>query len=100
MPPVEARMDVAARDQLHGERLSVPERVIIAPCIGQFRPSAPEVVTAEGELIESGEVIGYIDSQGATVPVRSPFAGWLMGILAHEGERVREHQPLAWLRAL
>jgi biotin carboxyl carrier protein len=96
-------MDAAAlvpRDQLHGERLSVPERVIIAPCIGQFRPSAPAVVTAEGELIEAGQVVGYVDSQGDTVPVCSPFAGWLMGMLAHEGERVREHQPLAWLRAL
>jgi multidrug efflux pump subunit AcrA (membrane-fusion protein) len=89
-----------AAPQFAGERLSVPERVVIAPCIGQFRPAPPDVVTAEGEIISAGEVVGYVESQDSTVPVRSAFSGWLMGLLVHEGERVREGQPIAWLRAI
>ena len=84
----------------HGERLAVPERVVISPCLGRFRAAPVETATAEGELIEIGQVIGYIDAQDRVVPVRSIFAGWMMGLLVHEGERVREGQPIAWLRAL
>lgn len=90
----------AAVDRFAGERLSVPEKVVISPCIGQFRPAPPDTVTAEGEIIDAGQVVGYIDAQDRTVPVRSVFAGWLMGLLVHEGERVREGQPVAWLRSL
>jgi biotin carboxyl carrier protein len=97
---VQAPMDATALIEPHGECLSVPERVIIAPCVGQFRPCAPDTVTAEGELIAAGQVIGFIDSQGVTTPVTSRCDGWFMGLMAHDGERVREHQPLAWLRSL
>jgi biotin carboxyl carrier protein len=101
MPPVEPLVTVApSTHAFHGERLSVPEKVVVSPVIGQFRPAPPETVTAEGEVIDAGQVVGYVDAQGTTVPVRSAFAGWLMGLLVHEGERVREGQPIAWLRAL
>ena len=78
----------------------MPERVVVAPCIGRFRLAPPETVTAEGEIIRQGGVVGFIDAQDEVVPVRSAFAGWMMGLLAHDGERVREGQPVAWLRAL
>jgi biotin carboxyl carrier protein len=42
-------------------------------------------------------VIGFVDGGGKSTPVRSPFRGFLMGLLAHAGERVREGQPVAWL---
>jgi len=84
---------------LEGERLLVPERVIVAPAAGTFAPSDPETVTAEGEIVAVGQVIGSVDGPGASVPVRSAFRGFLMGMLAHAGERVREGQPIAWLRA-
>jgi len=104
MPPVEPLMDAAVIETHHhqfaGERLNVPEKVVISPCVGQFRASAPETVTSEGELIESGQIIGYVEAQGRTVAVRSAFAGWKMGLMVHDGERVREGQPVAWLRAL
>jgi biotin carboxyl carrier protein len=99
MPPVQSAMESTATTYA-GERLSVPEKVVISPCLGQFRAAAPEVVTAEGEVVDAGQVVGYIDSQGRSVAVRSKFAGWMMGLLVHEGERVREGQPIAWLRAL
>jgi biotin carboxyl carrier protein len=100
MPPVELLMDTATLPPFHGERLSVPEKVIVAPCIGQFRAAAPVTVTAEGEVVAQGDVVGYIDGQGQVTPVRSAFAGWMMGLMAHDGERVREGQPVAWLRSL
>lgn len=85
---------------LEGEQLSAPERVVVAPAAGGFRAVAPEVVTAEGEVVDEGQTVGVVVNGGDEVPVRSPFRGFLMGMLAHEGERVREGQPVAWLRIL
>lgn len=82
-----------------GEHLLVPERVIVAPTVGVFTPGSPATVTAEGEVVAAGQVIGQVASSGGTTPVRSPFSGFLMGMLARPGERVREGQPIAWLRA-
>lgn len=93
MTPAEASL-------LQGERLTVPERMIVSPAVGTFRPLPPETVTAEGEIVEQGQTVGTVENSGAAVPVRSPFRGFLMGMLAQPGERVREGQPVAWLRAL
>jgi biotin carboxyl carrier protein len=82
----------------HGERLAVPERVVLAPAVGTFRPLPPETVTCEGEIVDAGQVIGIIESTGASTPVVSVFRGFLMGMMAAAGERVREGQPVAWLR--
>jgi multidrug efflux pump subunit AcrA (membrane-fusion protein) len=83
-----------------GEQLGVPERVILAPCLGVFEPRAPETVTTEGEIVYAGQVVGILKASGEDVPVCSAFTGFFMGLLAHEGERVREGQPVAWLRAV
>jgi len=81
---------------IHGETLAVPERVIVAPAPGTFRP------VEEGDIaqapVEAEQVIGFVEGKGHSTPVRSPFGGKLMGLLAHAGERVREGQPVAWLR--
>lgn len=80
----------------HGEHLYVSERMVISPCAGVFQPtSASAAAAAEGEPIEVGTVLGHIGD----TEVRSPFAGWLMGMLALPGERVQTSQPVAWLRA-
>ena len=102
MASVEPLMDAALveHQRYAGEVLTVPERVVVAPCVGQFRAAAPETVTTDGEVIASGQVVGFIDVQGRTVPVRSSFSGWMMGHLVREGDRVREGQPVAWLRSL
>ena len=81
-----------------GEDLMVLERVVVAPSSGVFTPFAPEVITSEGELVDVGQAIGTVESSGRTVAVRSAFRGFLMGMLAHEGERMREGEPVAWLR--
>ncbi|MGH9023685.1 MAG: biotin/lipoyl-containing protein [Acidimicrobiia bacterium] len=80
-----------------GECLLVPERVIVAPAVGIFRP-ADTVGEAPGEAISEGQAIGVVEGPGSSTPVRSPFRGHLMGMMAGAGDRVREGQALAWLR--
>jgi [acyl-carrier-protein] S-malonyltransferase len=89
-----------------GERLYVSERLVISPCAGIFQLAAVEVgdsgsdkaaasTAAGGTPIEIGDLVGLVSG----AEVRSPFAGDLMGVLAHPGERVQAGQPIAWLRA-
>ena len=80
-----------------GEQLGVPERVILAPAVGVFRP-VDEVSTPEGKVVTKGQVVGVVEVSGRLLPVRSAFTGLLVGMMAHPGERVREGQPVAWLR--
>jgi [acyl-carrier-protein] S-malonyltransferase len=79
-----------------GERLYLSERIIVSPCAGLFEliPRADEL-GALGRHIEVGDLVGLVSG----AEVRSPFAGELMGVLAHPGERVQPGQPLAWLRS-
>ncbi len=85
-----------------GEVLAVPERVIVAPAVGVFRPLAETDVDltddTSGTVIAAGQAIGVVEGPGSSTPVRSPFGGFLVGMLARRGERVREGQPVAWLR--
>jgi [acyl-carrier-protein] S-malonyltransferase len=74
----------------HGEQLYVSERMVISPAAGVFEPANP----APAGTIEVGTVIGAVSG----AEVRSPFAGTLMGMLAHQGERLQAGQPVAWLR--
>jgi biotin carboxyl carrier protein len=83
-----------------GEELAVLERVVVAPSLGVFRPNEPQITTAEGELVEKGQTIGTVENSGTTTEVTSPFTGFLMGMLATAGERVREGEPVAWLRVV
>ena len=83
---------------IHGETLAVPERVIVAPAPGTFRPAEPGESATELPVV-ADQVIGFVEGKGHSTPVKSPFGGKLMGLLAHAGERVREGQPVAWLRS-
>jgi biotin carboxyl carrier protein len=78
----------------HGEGLLVPERMIVAPTVGVFRA----VDLPEGGVLVQGSTVGMVDGPGTSTPVSSPFAGQLVGVLAQPGERLREGQPVAWLR--
>ncbi|MGI8809655.1 MAG: hypothetical protein ACR2KK_17815 [Acidimicrobiales bacterium] len=84
---------------IHGETLGVPERVIVAPAQGTFRPVDADEMAPEAP-VEAEQVIGFVEGKGHSTPVKSPFGGKLMGMLAHAGERVREGQPVAWLRCV
>ena len=89
----------AALDAGHapGEHLHVSERLVVSPATGLFTPApASDAAGAEGEAVEVGGLLGTVGE----VEVRSPFDGWLMGMLAMQGERVTTGQPVAWLRSL
>ncbi|HET9060601.1 MAG TPA: ACP S-malonyltransferase [Acidimicrobiales bacterium] len=107
-----------------GERLYLSERVIISPCAGIFEPpEAPNAGTTNAGTTNAGALnagalnagapsltsdpsghpqavaIGDLVGRVSGAEVRSPFAGELMGMLAHPGERVQAGQPIAWLRS-
>ena len=111
-------MTMTPARSVRGEQLEVSERVILAPAVGVFNPvssqtdghesepideeghQADHEPQVEGTMVTEGEVVGVIEVRGQALPVRSAFTGALMGMLAHPGERVREGQPVAWLRVL
>ena len=78
----------------HGEGLGVPERMIIAPSVGVFRPLAD---VDAGAQVDEGQAVGHLEGPGTSTPVTSPFSGLLVGMLVSAGERLREGQPVAWL---
>jgi biotin carboxyl carrier protein len=86
--------DPPRRSPMAGETLTVPERMIVAPVVGIFRP----LQLVEGHELQAGDEIGVVEGPGTSCPVRSPFGGTLMGMLARSGERLRSGQPIAWLR--
>lgn len=87
-----------AADLVAAEDLVVPERVVCATAGGVFHPAAADTITAEGEIVYRGQVVGTIEGPGMTTAVVSPFTGFFMGMLAHSGERVRAAQPVLWIR--
>jgi biotin carboxyl carrier protein len=78
----------------HGEGLLVPERMIVAPTVGLFRP----VELGEDAAVARGQTVGLVEGPGTCTPVASPFAGQLVAVLVRPGERLRAGQPVAWLR--
>jgi biotin carboxyl carrier protein len=82
---------------VQGEGLLVPERVIVAPSVGVFRPLVAHDAAC-GLTVDAGQAVGVIEGPGVSTPVRSPFRGVIVGLLAHDGERMRQGEPVAWLR--
>jgi len=80
---------------LDGESLSVPERLVVSPVTGRFQLDGRTLSDAGPEAeVRVGELLGRVGD----CPVRSRFAGRLMGVLALPGERVMAGQPIAWIR--
>jgi biotin carboxyl carrier protein len=76
---------------------TISERVVVAPHAGRFAPLPPEVFTADGEWVEPGQVLAEIRNGENNYEVRSPFRGWMMGMLALSGQPVREGEALFWI---
>jgi hypothetical protein len=76
-----------------GETIDVVERVIVSPAGGVY-----EALDGTRDVV-AGDVIGHVAVAGQDrVPVRSPFAGRLVEVVAWHGERVLHRQRIAWLR--
>jgi [acyl-carrier-protein] S-malonyltransferase len=91
-----------------GEHLYTSERVVVSPAAGVFEPvaglAAPgpgqlspagaDVPAGEGAPVAVGDLLGTV----GPAEVRTPFAGTVVGFMAHPGERVAAGEPIAWLR--
>lgn len=90
-------MEFSEADEIPaGETLAMDERLVLAPCDGRFgAPAVPRPVL--GEYVQKGQVVGTVCSNGRQVPVRSAFAGWMMGYLLPYGAPVRTSEPVVWL---
>ena len=82
-----------------GELLGVPDRIIVAPRTGVFRPLERRSVLDTGAAVRSGQLIGHVCCGDQLIEVTSPFEGQTKGVLAWPDERVRQYQPLLWLEA-
>ena len=71
-----------------------------APVTGRFVADGDDAVdpARPGDIVLAGTSVGGVVGSGEVTPVTTPFTGVLAGLLAHDGERVREGQPIAWLR--
>ena len=77
-----------------GDYLGVVERLIISPSPGRFEP-----VTVHESIVEAGQVVGQVVRSDERIEVKSSQRGTFMGHLADDGERVRDGQAVAWIRA-
>jgi [acyl-carrier-protein] S-malonyltransferase len=90
-----------------GEHLYTSERVVISPAAGIFSPADDVPAPGPGTTSLAGAQGGGGDTEVAVgdllgtvgeIEVRTPFAGVVVGFLAHPGERVAAGEPVAWLR--
>lgn len=78
---------------LDGEQLHMLERVITSPVAGTFVPRA-----LSSEVVEADDVLGHVRTNDDLVPVRSPFRGQVVEVVASAGQRIQPHERIAWLR--
>ena len=98
-----AGLDAVHHAPLHqGEHLYASERLVVSPAAGVFQPdgSCPAPGPGGAPGADTGVQVAVGDQLGTVgeAAVRTPFAGTVVGFLAHPGERVVSGQPLAWLR--
>jgi [acyl-carrier-protein] S-malonyltransferase len=92
-----AKADVAKGED-QGEVVVLPERFAVSPGHGRFYPVTPSRFNDERPYVEPGDLLGEVRNGAASIPVRSPFRGWVMAHLAWEGELVTPGQILLSLR--
>ena len=73
----------------------MPERMIVAPSVGIFRPVDHDV---DGGRVDRGRLSVCSKGPGTRLPSAARSRACWSGMLAHPGERLREGQPIAWLR--
>ncbi len=96
--PDSPQASAASDGEDQGEVVVLPERFAVSPGHGRFYPAAPSRFTDEGAYVEPGDLLGEVRNGNASIPVRSPFRGWVMAHLAWEGELVTPGQLLLSLR--
>jgi biotin carboxyl carrier protein len=92
--------DIGEMALTHGEILHIPDRVVVAPAVGRFRPLPAAEAIEAGATVVRGQTMGFLENTHSWTPVRSPFSGRFIGMLALPGEPVSAGHPIALLRAL
>ena len=92
-----AKAEMAKGDD-QGEVVVLPERFAVSPGHGRFYPVTPSRFDDERPYVEPGDLLGEVRNGAASIPVRSPFRGWVIDHLAWEGELVTPGQILLSLR--
>ncbi|MGA2521595.1 MAG: hypothetical protein ABSG81_12360 [Acidimicrobiales bacterium] len=82
--------------------------MVISPAAGVFEPATHLAAPGPAGLGEAGPpgpghdgatvVVGDLLGTVGSAEVRTPFAGTVVGFLAHPGERVAAGEPIAWVR--
>jgi biotin carboxyl carrier protein len=92
--------EMTKSDEIYGspEITDITERLVIAPRSGRFVPLPPETFTTEGEWAFEGQTLAQIRAGNELIPVVSLFSGWVMGMLAMEGQPVEIGAPLFRIR--
>lgn len=86
-------------DPFVGERTLIMERVVISPAQGRFYMTSPQPSASEGEYVLEGQVVGRVrSSNGDEVPVKTPFAGWVMNVFVQDGWPVGSSEAILSLR--
>ncbi|KAL5101808.1 hypothetical protein RYX36_006135 [Vicia faba] len=74
--------------------------LVASPTVGSFRRGRTvkgtklPPICKEGDIIKDGQVIGYLDQFGTSLPVKSHVAGEVLKLLFQEGEAVGFGDPL------
>jgi biotin carboxyl carrier protein len=87
----------ADTQQVVADAAHIRERVVVSPCSGRFHPLPPESFTTEGEWVEPGQVLAEVHNGDTVTEVRSAFRGWVMGMLALDGQPVKNGEALLWI---
>ncbi|XP_074276624.1 uncharacterized protein LOC141600313 [Silene latifolia] len=75
-------------------------KIVASPTVGSFqrgrtvKGKKQPPVCKKGDVIKEGQVIGYVDRFGNTLPVKSDVAGEVLKLLFEEGEAVGYGDPL------
>lgn len=72
------------------------DKVVVSPAFGRVELRE----RAEGELVQSGDVVCEVVSSDGPVHVSAPCDAFVLGVLVCDGDRVRPGRPLLHLRAL
>ncbi|HEX9683558.1 MAG TPA: biotin/lipoyl-containing protein [Acidimicrobiales bacterium] len=76
----------------------MPDRLVLTPSAGRLLPLDDDLRPRPGDLVLAGQVVALLEVSRAEVEIRTPFTGVVGDVMAVDGERLRDQQPVVWLR--
>jgi biotin carboxyl carrier protein len=92
------REDLSDVETPSGEHLGIPDRIVVAPALGRFRPLPRGQPSLVATVVRPGDVLGFVEGFRCSTAISTPFSGLVAGMLALPGEHLTKGQPVAWLR--